>query len=315
MRALITGITGMDGWHLAQHLLTDHWTVAGLVRGQRDREVPQGVHVVPGDLLDQSSLMNALIDVQPHVVFNLAAITSIGMTWRQPDITANVNGLGVLRMLEAIRTVNKDIKLVQASTADQFGPNDGTPLDEMSPFAPRTPYGVAKQYAHDACATYREAHGMHVSTLIMFNHSSPRHGTEFIVRKVTSNVARIKAEIFSHQHVRPLQLGKLDAVRDWGYAPDYVRAYPLAAAQQEPDDYVIATGVGHTVGDLVRIAFEADDLDWAMYTSFDHDIGRPVDVTTRIGNYAKAHSVLGWRPKVHFEDMILSMVLGEASWR
>lgn len=311
MRALITGVTGMDGWYLAKQLHAEGWTVTALVRGQRDRVVPDGVHVVQGDMLDQSSVINALLDVQPHVVFNLAAITAIGMSWKQPELMANVNGVGVLRMLEAIRVVNKDIKLVQASTADQFGNNDGTPLDETALFAPRTPYGVAKQYAHDLCVTYREAYNMHVSTLILFNHSASRHGTEFIVRKVTSNVARIDGEIQAGQRVRPLQLGKIDAVRDWGYAPDFVRAYPLAAVKQAPGDYVIATRIGHTVGDLVRIAFEAVHLDWARYTSYDHDIGRPVDVATRIGNYDKANRVIGWKPTILFEDMIQSMVLEE----
>lgn len=311
MRALITGVTGMDGWHLAEHLRDAGWTVTAMIHGQRERELPHGVRGVQADLLDQSSLVNVLRDIQPHTVFNLGAVTSIGLSWKQPDLMANVTGLGVLRLLDAIRLVNKNIRLVQASTADQFGHNDGTPMDETAPFAPRTPYGVAKQFAHDMCLAYREAYDMHVSTLILFNHSSPRHGKEFIVRKVTSNVARIKREIEAGQRVRPLQLGKIDAVRDWGYAPDYVRAYPMAAAKVVPDDYVIATGVGHTVGDLVRVAFNTYDLDWQQHVSYDHDIGRPADVATRIGRYDKACRVLGWRPMIEFVDMIEAMVLGE----
>lgn len=311
MRALITGVTGMDGWHLAEHLITQGWTVAGLVRGQRDREVPPGVHVVQGDLLDQSSVINALLDVQPQVVFNLGAITSIGLSWRQPELMANVNGVGVLRVLEAIRVVNRDIRLVQASTADQFGHNDGTPLDETAAFAPRTPYGTAKQFAHDACVSYREAYGMHVSTLLLFNHSSVRHGKEFIVRKITSNAARIRLELSAGQRTRPLQLGRITAVRDWGYAPDYIRAYPLAAVQEEPDDYVIATGVGHTVEDLVDTAFAALELDWTQYVTYDHDIGRPADVATRIGNADKAKRVLGWTPTVGFQAMVDLIIDGE----
>lgn len=311
MRALITGVTGMDGWHLAEHLRSKGMTVIALVHGQREREVPAGVLTVQADLMDQSSLVNALRDVQPQFVFNLGAITSIGLSWKQPDLMANVTGVGVLRLLEAIRLVNKDIRMVQASTADQFGHNDGTPLDETATFAPRTPYGVAKQFAHDMCLSYREAYDMHVSTLILFNHSSERHGREFIVRKVTSNVARIVQEVKADQRVHPLQLGSLDAVRDWGYAPDYVRAYLSAASREVPDDFVIATGVGHTVRELVWSTFECAGLDWAKYTTYDHDIGRPADVATRIGNADKAKKLLGWYPRTDFEAMLCKILENE----
>lgn len=311
MRVLITGVTGMDGWHLAELLRDQGHTVVAMIHGQREREVPTGVLSVQADLMDQSSLVNVLRDVQPHTIYNLGAITSIGLSWKQPDLMANVTGLGILRLLEAIRLVNKNIRLVQASTADQFGHNDGTPLDETATFAPRTPYGVAKQFAHDMCLSYREAYNMHVSTLILFNHSSERHGREFIVRKVTSNIARIKREVDTLQHVRPLQLGPINAVRDWGYAPDYVRAYPLAAARDVPDDYVIATGVGHTVRELVWSAFACVGLKWEDHTTYDHDIGRPADVAMRIGNADKAKRLLGWYPRTDFETMLCKILENE----
>jgi GDPmannose 4,6-dehydratase len=304
MRALITGVSGMDGSHLADQLLAEGHEVYGLVRGQRTPlYVPDGLRVVRGDLGDQSSLIAALRESQPDVVFNLAAITSIGLSWGQPTLMADVTGLGVLRLLEAIRFVDRDIRVVQASSADQFGQPEAPSMNEDTPFAPRSPYGAAKEFAHDTCLSYRQAYGMHLSTLLMFNHSSERHGDEFVVRKVTKAAARI-----SQGRQDKLTLGGLAVQRDWGYAPDYVRAYPLAAAQDVPGDYVVATGVVHSLRDLCQAAFTRVGLDWRDHVVTDPDLTRPADVAVRRGDASKARDTLGWAPTVPFDGMIGRMV-------
>jgi GDPmannose 4,6-dehydratase len=305
MRVLVTGVTGMDGSHLAEQLLADGHEVYGLVRGQRTPScVPDGLNVLRGDLGDQTSLIAALRTAQPHAVYNLAAITAIGLSWGQPALMADTNGLGVLRLLEAIRFVDDQIRFVQASTADQFGNvPPGVRMSETTPFAPRSPYGVAKQTAHDTVVTYRQAYGLHASTLIMFNHSSERHGPEFVVRKVTQAAARIALGL-----QEKLAMGDLTGQRDWGYAPDYVRAYPLAAAQKTPGDYVIASGTTHSVEQLVATAFDSVGLDWRQHVTTDPNFSRPIDVAVRQGDPTHAEEVLGWNSTVGFGEMIARMV-------
>jgi GDPmannose 4,6-dehydratase len=314
-RALITGITGQDGQYLAELLHEKGYEVFGLVAGQAN---PRGdaiqdshpfVELVGGDLQDLSSLIAAVELSQPDEVYNLGAISFVALSFRQPELTANVTGLGVLRMLDAIRVVGgtgegNPIKFYQASSSEMFGRARETPQNERTPFHPRSPYGVAKVFGHHVTVNYREAYGLHAVSGILFNHESPRRGLEFVTRKVTNAVARIKLGVQSE-----LALGNLDARRDWGFAGDYVEAMWMMLQQPEPDDYVVGTGVQHSVRDVLRVAFEAVGIeDWERFVRADDRYLRPADVDELVADATKAHEVLGWKPRVEFEDLIRMMV-------
>lgn len=309
MRALITGVTGQDGSYLAQRLVMNGWDVYGVVRGQRNARLEWIKNLVPhmkivdADLLDQSSLQVALKETQPDVVFNLGALTYVGMSWNQPTLMSEVTGLGALRTLEAIRLVNPAIRFVQASSSEIFGDVRETPQTELTPLNPRSPYGVAKAFAHHTTVNYRESYGIHASSVIMFNHESPRRGPEFVTRKVSLAVARIKLGLQDK-----LFLGNLNAQRDWGWAPDYMEALELAAQQPIPDDYVIATGETRSVQSLCYRAFAEVGLDWTRYVEQDSSLFRPADVEVLEGNADKARRVLGWTPKTYFDQIIERMV-------
>lgn len=312
MKALITGVTGQDGSYLAEQLAAAGHEVWGLIRGQRNPKwawieglVP-GIRLVEGDLLDQSSLQHALTISAPDVVYNLGALTFVGMSWQQPTLMTEVTGLGCLRMLEAIRAVNPAIRLVQASTSEMFGASPG-PQSEATPFAPRSPYGTAKLFAHWSAVNYRESYGLHVSCAIMFNHESPRRGEEFVTRKVTAAAARIAAGI----QREPLWLGNVHTRRDWGWAPDYVAALPLMAERDEPGDFVLATGETHTVLDLVKVAFGAVGLDWEPHLRIDEGLYRPADVEHLQGDATRAREVLGWAPRMRFADVVRALVTAD----
>jgi GDPmannose 4,6-dehydratase len=311
-RALITGITGQDGSYLAEHLLAEGYQVWGLVRGQanprlrRVRQILGDVHLVRGDLLDQGSLISAVERVQPDEVYNLAAISYVPMSWEQAELTGEVTGLGVLRVLEAIRVCSGisasrspargQIRFYQASSSEMFGKVRETPQNEQTPFHPRSPYGVAKAYGHHLTQNYRESYGM-------FNHESPRRGAEFVTRKVSLGVAKIKLG-----YEQKLRLGNLDASRDWGFAGDFVRAMHLMMGQDEPADYVVGTGVTHRVGELVQLAFGVAGLDWRDHVVTDAAFIRPAEVDRLCADPAKAAAELGWEPKIGFEDLITMMV-------
>ena len=308
MRALVTGVTGQDGSYLAEHLVDQGHEVWGLLHGQRNprrafiERICPTVRLVEGDLLDQSSLHYALVESKPDVVFNLGALTYVGMSWQQPTLMTQVTGLGCLRMLEAIRAYGPTIRFVQASTSEMFG-QAPAPQNESTPFHPRSPYGVAKLFAHHTTVNYRESYGMHASTAIMFNHESPRRGEEFVTRKVTSTAARIAAG-------RPerLRLGNVDSYRDWGWAPDYMTALPLIADGDEPDDFVLATGAAHSVRELVEAAFEAVGLVYELHLDIDPALFRPADVDLLCGDASKAKRLLGWSSTVDFGAMVRLLV-------
>ena len=309
MRALITGVTGQDGSYLAEQLADGGHEVFGLVRGQRNPKRPwieslvPGIHIIEGDLLDQSSLQRALTQAEPDVVFNLGALTFVGMSWDQPTLMTEVTGLGALRMLEAIRHVNPRIRFVQASSSEQFGAVREVPQRETTPFWPRSPYGVAKLFAHHVTVNYRESYGIHASTAIMFNHESPRRGEEFVTQKVARAVKRISR---GEQDV--LRVGNIDSLRDWGWAPDFMRAFPLIAERETPDDYVLATGEEHSVRDLIATAFDEVGLNWANHTEIDPSLFRPADVDALRGDAGKAKRELGWEPSVMFYGMVARLV-------
>lgn len=308
MRALITGVTGQDGSYLAEQLADDGLEVWGMLRGHRHpkrawiRELVPDLHLIEGDLLDQSSLQGVLNTVQPDVVYNLGALTYVGMSWQQPTLMTEVTGLGVLRLLEAVRSVNPGIRVVQASTSEMFG-SSPAPQSEDTPFAPRSPYGTAKLFAHHTAVNYRESYGMHISTAIMFNHESPRRGEEFVTRKVTSAVARIAAGRQSE-----LLLGNMESRRDWGWAPDYMRALPLMAAQDVPGDFVLATGETHTVWELCEAAFREVGLEAGARVGVDPAMYRPADVEHLQGDASHAAKVLGWEPSHGFADIVRELV-------
>lgn len=311
MRALITGITGQDGSYLAEQLAADGHTVYGLIRGQRNPKrawieglVPS-LRLVDGDLLDQSSLQRALVIAEPDVVFNLGALTFVGMSWDQPTLMTEVTGLGVLRMLEAIRAVNPAIRFLQASSSEMFGQVREMPQRETTPFWPRSPYGVAKLFAHHVTVNYRESYGLHASTAIMFNHESPRRGEEFVTRKVTRAATRIAAGLQSK-----LALGNLEARRDWGWAEDYMRALPLIA-EQEPGDFVLATGETHSVRELVETAFDEVGLDYRAHITRDEAMLRPADVPVLLGDASKARDVLGWEANVKFSQIVSRLIAAD----
>ncbi len=308
-RALITGITGQDGSYLAEFLLGKGYEVYGMVRRsstinyERISHIQDRIKLIQGDLLDQNSLIEALKISKPDEVYNLGAQSFVPTSWNQPVLTGEFTALGVTRILEAIRTVNPRIRFYQASSSEMFGKVRETPQNEKTPFYPRSPYGVAKVYAHWITVNYRESYDMFCCSGIMFNHESPRRGLEFVSRKITHAAARIKLGL-----QKELKLGNLNARRDWGFAGDYVEAMWLMLQQEEPEDYVIATGISHSVKDLVQIAFGYLGLDWEEYVRTDPNLFRPADVDSLLGDPRKAKMKLGWQPKVTFEELVKMMV-------
>jgi GDPmannose 4,6-dehydratase len=308
-RALITGITGQDGSYLAEFLLKQGYEVIGMVRRTstvnftRIQHIQDKVTLVQGDLLDQGSLICLLQEYQPEEVYNLAAQSFVPTSWNQPVFTGDVTALGVTRMLEAIRTVDKSIRFYQASSSEMFGKVREVPQKETTPFYPRSPYGVAKVYGHWITVNYRESYDLHATSGILFNHESPRRGLEFVTRKVTYGVAKVKLGLANE-----LRLGNLESRRDWGYAVDYVRAMWLMLQQPEPDDYVIATGETHSIRELCEEAFGYVDLDWQKYVKQDPRFMRPAEVDLLVGDASKAGRVLGWEPHVTFQGLIQLMV-------
>ena len=307
--ALITGITGQDGSYLAELLLNKGYDVYGLVRRlstpniTRIEHIVSDIELVEGDLTDQSSIDYTMRRIKPDEVYNLAAQSFVGTSWTQPVLTGDVTGLGVVRVLESVRHNCPDSRIYQASSSEMFGKVSETPQNENTPFYPRSPYGFAKVYGYWACINYRESYEMHVSNGILFNHESPRRGIEFVTKKITDTVARIKLGI-----AEELRLGNLDAKRDWGYAGDYVEAMWLMMQQEEPDDYVIATGETHSVKEFVELAFESVGLDWEKYVVIDPKFMRPAEVELLLGDASKAKRVLGWEPKVTFDELVTMMV-------
>ena len=312
-QALVTGITGQDGHHLSALLLSKGYEVHGLVNGQRNsREVEfrrsfPNVVLHSGDLTDFSSLLSIVRESKPDEIYNLGAISFVGMSFEQPELTANVTGLGALRLLEAVRKsdLEKETRFYQASSSEMFGKVRENPQHELTPFHPRSPYGVAKTFAHYSCVNYREAYGMHVSCGILFNHEGEHRGYEFVTRKITSNIAEIKKG-----NLARFSLGDLSPKRDWGYAGDYVEAMWLMLQQEHPDDYVIATGETHTVREFVEAAISAAELPGTVedYVDFDRQFTRPAEVDLLVGDASKAKIQLGWEPKVRFHDLVKKMV-------
>jgi len=307
--ALITGVTGQDGTYLAEYLIDLGYQVYGLIRGQNNPKAEEVQRLIPtlelveGDLLDQSSLIAAVDITQPDEVYNLGAISFIPLSWRQPVLTSEITGLGVTRMLEAIRIVNRDIRFYQASSSEMFGKVRQVPQSEATPFHPRSPYGTAKAYGHYTTVNYRESYDIFACSGILFNHESPRRGLEFSTRKTTNAAARIKLGKQSE-----LLMGDLTPKRDWGYAGDYVRAMHLMLQQDEPDDYVIGTGETHTIEEMCSVAFEHVGLDWQEYVRKDPRFLRPAEVNLLIADSAKAREKLGWEPTVDFRSLIRLMV-------
>jgi len=307
--ALITGITGQDGSYLAEFLLEQGYTVVGMTRRsstdsmERIQHIEDRITLLQGDVLDQASLVAAIQAAEPTEIYNLAAMSFVPTSWNQPVLTGEFTGLGVTRMLEAIRQVNPKVRFYQASSSEMFGKVREIPQTELTPFHPRSPYGVAKAYGHFLTVNYRESFDLYAVSGILFNHESPRRGLEFVTRKVTDGVARI-----AHGQAHELKMGNLDSERDWGYAGDYVRAMWQMLQQDEPSDYVIATGVAHSVRDLCRIAFGHAGLDYEKYVVIDPTLYRPAEVDHLLGNAAKAKAVLGWEPKVEFEQLVTMMV-------
>ena len=311
--ALITGITGQDGHHLTKFLLQKNYRVIGVVNGQRNSRQESFVELFPevellqGDLTDLSSLLHIIDLVQPNEIYNLGAISFVGLSFKQPELTANVTGLGMLRLLEAVRKIDKSnsIRIYQASSSEMFGKVRETPQTELTPFYPRSPYGVAKTFAHYSCVNYREAYGMHISSGILFNHEGEYRGHEFVTRKITSNVAKIK--LGSQDR---FSLGDLSPQRDWGYAGDYVEAMWKMTQVEKPSDYVIATGQTRTVRDFVEAALLAAELepDVEKYITFDQSMKRPSEVDVLIGNASKAKRELNWESTTSFEELVSLMV-------
>ncbi len=308
-RSLITGITGQDGAYLAEFLLAKGHEVHGMVRRasteshERIAHLQPRLHLHQADLLDQLSLVTLLDKVRPHELYNLAAQSFVPTSFSQPLLTAEFTGLGVTRILEAIRLVDASIRFYQASSSEMFGRVRSEPQNEETPFWPRSPYGAAKAYGHWITVNYRESYGMYTCSGILFNHESPLRGKEFVTRKVSDAVARIKLGVQDK-----LMLGNLDSQRDWGFAGDYVEAMWLMLQQDEPDDYVIATGVKHSVRDLVGVAFAHVGLDWEKHVEVDPALFRPADVNTLCGDASKARSKLGWQPQMTFEELVALMV-------
>ncbi len=318
-RALITGITGQDGSYLAEHLLTLGYDVSGMVRGQNNPRRPAverllpDVRLVEADLLDERSLIEMLRQVQPDEVYNLAAISFVPMSWGQSELTAQTTGLGVMRLLDAVRMTTAaspsrsggggDMRVYQASSSEMFGRVRETPQNELTPFYPRSPYGVAKTFGHYITVNYRESYGLFACSGILFNHESPRRGAEFVTRKISIAIARIKAGLQDE-----LAMGNLDAKRDWGFAGDYVRAMHLMLQQPQADDFVIGTGETHSVREFIDLAFARAGLDPERYVHIDPELMRPAEVDLLLADPSKARRALGWEPSVGFESLVEMMV-------
>lgn len=315
-KALITGVTGQDGSYLAELLLEKGYEVYGLTRrtstvnNERIAHIQDKIHLLQGDLLDQSSLASAIMEAEPEEVYNLAAQSFVKTSWNQPVLTGEFTAIGVTRMLEAIRAVNPKIKFYQASSSEMFGKVTETPQKETTRFYPRSPYGVAKVYGHYITLNYRESFDLYACSGILFNHESPRRGLEFVTRKISNAVARIS---LGKQKV--LELGNLDAERDWGFAGDYVEAMWLMLQEKEPDDYVISTGEKHSVYEFVDLAFKTVGIDdWKKYVHADKpEFLRPAEVDYLIGDYSKAKKQLGWEPKTSFKSLVEMMVKADVS--
>jgi GDPmannose 4,6-dehydratase len=308
-RAIITGVTGQDGSYLAELLLSKGYEVTGVVRRSsapnlwRIEHLLDQIELRPADLLDQLSIIRVIESVKPHEFYNLAAMSFVPASWDQPMLTGEFNAQGVTRVLEAIRQVDSSIRLYQASSSEMFGKVREVPQTELTPFYPRSPYGVSKVYGHYITVNYRESYSLFACSGILFNHESPRRGLEFVTRKVTDGVARIKLGL-----AESLSLGNLDAYRDWGFAGDYVRAMWMMLQQDNADDYVIATGIAHSVRDLVETAFGHAGLDWQRHVRLDPALLRPAEVEHLIGDATKARTKLGWVPEVDFTRLVKMMV-------
>ena len=308
-RALITGVTGQDGSYLAEFLLEQGYEVFGVIRrssvdtSDRIAHLMNRITFLQADLLDQSSLIAALRQANPHEVYNLAAQSFVPTSWMQPVLTAEFTALGVTRLLEAVRTVDPSIRFYQASSSEMFGNPPETPQNERTRFHPRSPYGVAKAYGHYITVNYRESYGLFACSGILFNHESPRRGLEFVTRKVAQGVAKIKLGLS-----RELRMGNLDAKRDWGFAADYVEAMWLMLQQPDPEDFVVGSGIAHSVKDLVDLAFQSIGLEWREFVRLDQSFLRPAEVDHLLADASKARKVLGWRPKVSFGELVPMMV-------
>ncbi len=308
-RALITGITGQDGSYLAELLLEKGYEVVGMMRRSSAPNLWRIQHLLdrlvlkPADLLDQLSLLRLVDEVRPHEIYNLAAMSFVPASWDQPMLTGEFNALGVTRLLDAVRQVDVSIRYYQASSSEMFGKVRQVPQNELTPFYPRSPYGVSKVFAHYITVNYRESYNLFAVSGMLFNHESPRRGLEFVTRKVSDGVARIKLGLADI-----LSIGNLDAHRDWGFAADYVRAMWLMLQQDHADDYVIATGVSHSVRDLIEIAFAHVGLDWQKHVRLDPALLRPAEVDHLLGDSSKARAALGWTPTVDFKQLVVMMV-------
>lgn len=308
-KALITGITGQDGSYLAEFLLQQGYDVYGMVRRtstvryERIQHIQNQLQIIQGDMGDLSSLITAIKDIEPDEVYNLAAQSFVPTSWNQPVFTGDITGLGVTRILDAIRSVNPAIRFYQASSSEMFGKVQEVPQRETTPFYPRSPYGVAKVYGHWITINYRESYDMFACSGILFNHESPRRGMEFVTRKITYHAAKIKLGLANE-----IRIGNTDAKRDWGFAGDYVRAMWLMLQQDSPEDYVVATGETHSVERLLEVAFSCVDLEWQNYAIQDPRFMRPAEVDLLVGDPSKASSKLGWEPQVSFEELITMMV-------
>src|SRR3990167_3458852 len=309
-RALITGITGQDGSYLAEFLLSKNYKVFGLTRRtstpnyERIKHIEDKIELLPGDLLDQQSLTSAVDYSQPDEIYNLAAQSFVATSWSQPVLTGEFTALGVTRMLEAMRQVKKDSKFYQASSSEMFGMVSQSPQNENTPFHPRSPYGVAKVYGHWITINYRESYDLFAVSGILFNHESPRRGLEFVTRKISHSVARIYLKQSKY-----IELGNLDAKRDWGFAGDYVEAMWLMLQQKNPDDYVIATGENHSVAEFVEEAFKVIGIaNWKKYVKISKDFFRPAEVDFLVGDASRARKILGWKPTVNFSQLVEMMV-------
>ncbi|MPY90085.1 MAG: GDP-mannose 4,6-dehydratase [Luteitalea sp.] len=307
--AVITGVTGQDGSYLAEFLVKRGYRVVGVIRRasgpnlSRIEHLQDQIDLRPADLLDQLSIVRLLDEVKPDEVYNLAAMSFVPTSWEQPVLTGDINSQGVTRVLEAIRQVNPKVRFYQASSSEMFGKVREVPQTEVTPFYPRSPYGVSKVFGHYMTVNYRESFGIFGCSGILFNHESPRRGLEFVTRKVSNGVARIKRGLSNK-----LALGTLDAKRDWGFAGDYIRAIWLMLQQDRPDDYVIASGVTHSVRDLVEVAFSHAGLNWQEHVVVDPKFHRPAEVDLLVGDATKAHRELGWAPEVDFEALVKMMV-------
>jgi GDPmannose 4,6-dehydratase len=307
--ALITGITGQDGSYLAEFLLEKGYKVFGMVRRastenfQRIEHIRNKIELRQADLLDQLSIIEILEEAKPDEIYNLAAMSFVPTSWLQPTLTAEFTAIGVTKMLEAIKLVNRKIKFYQASSSEMFGKVREVPQTEMTPFYPRSPYGVAKVYGHFITVNYRESYDMYAVSGILFNHESPRRGLEFVTRKISNAVAEIKLGL-----TKELRLGNLEAARDWGYAGDYIQAMWMMLQEDTPQDYIIATGVMHSVLDYVKLAFEHVDLDWEKYVVVDEKFFRKAEVHQLLGDASRAKRVLGWQPNTSFENLVTMMV-------